>query len=154
MSIAEGRPKDAIQLLEPLVQAAGGNPSTLQGDLLDRLAGLYRATGDPADAIRIYENLANSYAPQAPAFQNSKWLEATKSLIAANVEAKKAKEAAAIYEKAVARIRSSARKDTASEASLMRSYSAALRKDSRTKEADSIDNKAKRIEAALSAAPK
>jgi len=149
---AEGRPKDAIQLLEPLVQASGVDSSALQGDLLDRLGGLYRETGDQADAIRIYENLMNAYAPQAPAFQNSKWLEAAKNLIAANVEAKKAKEAAALYEKTLARIHSSARKDTASEASLMRSYSAALRKENRAKEADSIDNKAKRIEAVLAGA--
>ncbi|HMD50574.1 MAG TPA: tetratricopeptide repeat protein, partial [Bryobacteraceae bacterium] len=149
---ADGRPKDAIQLLEPLVQASGGDSGLFQADLLDRLAGLYRETGDQADAIRIYENLMNAYAPQAPAFQNSKWLEAAKNLIAANIEAKKAREAAAIYEKAVARVHSSAHKDTASEASLMRSYSAALRKDNRGKEADSIDNKAKRIEAALGGA--
>jgi hypothetical protein len=144
---AEGRPQDAIQLLEPLVSSgASGDASVLQGDLLDRLAGLYRQTGNQAEAIRIYENLANTYAAQAPAFQNSKWLEATKNLIAANVEAKKAKEATALYDKAVVRIHTSARKDTPSEVNLMHAYSAVLRKQNRAKEADSIENKAKRIE--------
>jgi tetratricopeptide (TPR) repeat protein len=118
--------------------------------LLDRLAGLYRQTGNQAEAIRIYENLANTYgALPAPAFQNSKWLEATKNLIAANVEAKKTKEATALYDKAVAKIHSSARKDTPSEVSLMRAYSAALRKENRAKEADSIENRAKRVEQSL-----
>lgn len=145
---AQGRTDDAIHLLEPLVQSAGTS-NLLQGVLLDQLAGMYRQAGNQAEAIRIYENLTNAYASQAPAFQNSKWLEATKNLIAANVEAKKPKEAAALYEKAIARVHTSARKDTASEVNLMRSYSAALRKDNRAKEADSIDNKAKRIEQSL-----
>jgi len=147
---AEARPQDAIQLLEPLVNTGtSGDASLLQGDLLDRLAGLYRQTSNQAEAIRIYENLVNNYAAQAPAFQNSKWLEATKNLIAANVEAKKVKEATALYDKAVLRIHTSARKDTPSEVSLMRAYSAVLRKENRAKEADSIENKAKRIEQSL-----
>jgi hypothetical protein len=129
---AEGKSREAIQTIEPMMPASPNLSSPVHVALFEQLAGLYTKTEDPAKAIPIYRTLIDASAKQAPAFQNMTWLGNTQNLIAAMIAKGDSKGAEMLLKTTRDSVRRSAgNKDSPSEVRLLQAYAAALKKSGR-----------------------
>jgi Tfp pilus assembly protein PilF len=148
--LADGKTREAIELIDPVLPSPPDMSDGTQTELLGLLAELYRKVGDPGKAIGIYQRLIDAFSKPSEATKNLKWLKPTENLIAANIEKGDDTTASTLFKTAQKNIhRSENNKDSQSEVELLRAYSGALKTSGRGKNdkklADQIDDQANQM---------